>query len=251
MLEHVSRGLSYYSFEILRPYPELSHGVFGRKGPEGDFNLSYEHGETSLVNRNLSLAEELLGLPPASFVNQAHGANILELKDGEVYAPRSPSETLGGYDAIIGGPGTNLMVKLADCQGVLLYSPERKVLAMVHSGWRGSALGIVSLAAERMVRAYGADPEGMLAAVSPSIGPCCMEFKSYERDLPPELWRYRVGESFYFDFWAATKDELLRAGLSPSRIEFSGLCTLCGGGFFSHRAGDTGRFAFMAGLING
>jgi YfiH family protein len=249
MLKKVSNGLSYYVFEIFEGFPELSCGVFTRYGPDGeDFNLSYEHGTRGEVNRNILLAREALGLGPLAFVNQAHGDGILEPEAS--YAPLSPSELRGGYDALICRPGGSLMIKLADCQGIILYSPERRVLALVHSGWRGSVLNIVGKTLRWLVDKLGADPLGVRAGVGPSIGPCHMEFKSYEKDLPRDLWKYRVDSSGdYFDFWALTRDQLLREGVLPGHIEFSGKCSYCEEEFYSHRRGDGGRFAIMGGIL--
>jgi copper oxidase (laccase) domain-containing protein len=235
--------------------PPLAHGVFTREGPEGpgggEFNLSFENGEPASVLRNLDAAGEALGLAGISFLNQAHGDGILELAPGERYAPRSPEETRRGFDAMIAGPGQALMVKLADCQGVIIYSPETRSLALVHSGWRGSAANVVGKAARRLAGLRGADPAGMLCCVSPSIGPCCMEFRGYREMLPESLWRYRDPANDHFDFWAATRDQLAAEGVPDSNIENPRVCTRCSPGFFSHRRGDRGRFAVIAGVADG
>ncbi|MDR1314687.1 MAG: polyphenol oxidase family protein [Deltaproteobacteria bacterium] len=253
MQKHSAPGSPpYWTFDALRDLPGLAHGVFTREGPDGkDFNLSFEHGETPEVAANLASAEKALGLGPASFLNQAHGDGILQLEAGESYAPRTPGEMREGYDAMIAGPGHTLMVKLADCQGVVIYSPETRSLALVHSGWRGSRADIVGKAVRGLVASRGADPKGLLCCVSPSIGPCCMEFKDYRELLPRSLWAYRNPSNGHMDFWALTRDQLAAQGVKPSNIELSGVCTRCSGEFYSHRRGDRGRFAVMAGLRAG
>jgi YfiH family protein len=248
MRKHTTNGLLYYSFEIFAPYP-LKHGVFTRHGPWGDpFNLSFEHGETLEVKKNLSLAEKALSLKEAAFVKQAHGDSILELDKLPHYHPLSPEEMLSGYDALISLKGRTLMIKLADCQGIILYDPQSGALALVHSGWRGSAFNILGKVVEHLKNFCGIDPSRLLAGVSPSIGPCCMEFKSWKEELPESLWKYRLPDSVYFDFWKLTVSQLTESGLKEDNIELSGICTKCNSDFFSHRRGDTGRFAVMAGL---
>jgi YfiH family protein len=249
MEKHIKDGLTYYTFDIFKSFPELRHGVFTRYGPYNDeFNLSFEHGDEAEVIINLTLAEKLLGLNGASFVNQGHFDRILELNKGEEYSPRKREELKEGYDALIGYPGHNLMVKLADCQGVIIYAPDKKVLALVHSGWRGSVLNILGKVVNKLISSYEVMPLRLYAAISPSIGPCCMEFKSWEKDLPQSLWKYRMGDSSYIDFWQMSMDQLTNAGLDSKNIELSGICTKCNTAFFSHRRGDTGRFAVMAGI---
>ncbi|MDR3155180.1 MAG: polyphenol oxidase family protein [Deltaproteobacteria bacterium] len=251
MQRHSPPGLPpYWTFDLLRDVPGLLHGVFTRQGPDGagDFNLSFGNGDAETALKNLRAAEAALGLGQASFLNQAHGDGLLELAPGESCSPQSPEEMREGFDGLIGGRGQALMVKLADCQGIVLYAPDSESLAVVHSGWRGSRLDIAGKAVRELARLRGAVPEKMLACVSPSIGPCCMEFRGWREELPESLWGYRDPRGDRFDFWSLTRDQLLAAGLAPENVEIAGICTRCTGEFFSHRRGDRGRFAVMAGL---
>jgi copper oxidase (laccase) domain-containing protein len=55
----------------------------------------------------------------------------------------------------------------------------------------------------------------------------------------------RSGHRWRFDLCTANREELLRAGLEPSRIEVSAVCTRCSGErWYSHRGQGphTGRF---------
>ena len=63
----------------------------------------------------------------------------------------------------------------ADCIPVLLYDPVHRAIAAVHSGWRGTSLGIAPQAVAKMTALYGSDPGDILAAIGPGIGPCCFE----------------------------------------------------------------------------
>ncbi|MDR2612213.1 MAG: polyphenol oxidase family protein [Deltaproteobacteria bacterium] len=250
MLRHSAPGRPpYWTFGLLEDEPRLACGVFTRYGPDGaDFNLSFENAGTAEAMRNLRMAEEALGLPPAAFLDQAHGDGILFLEPGEPYAPRAPEELRRGFDALAGGPGQALMIKLADCQGIVLWSPETAALALVHSGWRGSRLDIAGQSVRALAARRGADPARMIACVSPSIGPCCMEFRGWREELPEALWGYRVPGTDRFDFWALTRDQLRAAGVPAGNMEFSGVCTRCSPEFYSHRRGDRGRFAVLAGV---
>jgi copper oxidase (laccase) domain-containing protein len=249
MQRHAAPGRPpYWTFELLDGDPRLSCGVFTRHGPDGgDFNLSFEHGAAAEVLRNLRAAEAALGLPPAAFLNQAHGDGLLFLEPGESWSPRSPEELPEGYDGLAGGPGQAMLVKLADCQGIALWSPETEALALVHSGWRGSRLDIAGKAVRALAARRGADPGRLLACVSPSLGPCCMEFRGWREELPEAFRAYRRPGTDRFDFWALTRDQLRAAGVRDSNIETAGVCTRCSSEFYSHRGGDRGRFALVAG----
>ncbi|MDR1298460.1 MAG: polyphenol oxidase family protein [Deltaproteobacteria bacterium] len=252
MIKRFSNGVEYHTFPLLDKCPELRHGVLTRRGPSGrDWTLAYDEknpAPPSEIAANILAASRALGLPEASFVGQAHGAEILWLDDHPGYAPRCPSEIKAGYDALVSKPGRSLMIRLADCQGLLVYDPGSRVLALVHNGWRGSVRNIAGRVVAAMAERYELDPGGFLAALSPSLGPCCAEFKGYRTELPEEFWAHKDSRN-YFDFPAVTRGQLLSAGLQNEHIELSGVCTKCSPDFFSHRRQETGRFAVLAGVV--
>ncbi len=173
-------------------------------------------------------------------VRQVHGARV-------VIDP-APGEPREEADAVVSRvPGQAACVSVADCVPILIADPASGAVAAVHAGWRGTLARIAAEATRALARAAGARPEALLAAVGPSIGPCCYE-------VSPELaGRFReefgaevVGseERPHLDLWSANRRALLAAGLDPENIEILGLCTSCAPArFFSHRrdAGRTGR----------
>ena len=131
----------------------------------------------------------------------------------------------------------------------MVYDPDARVVANIHSGWRGSVQNIIGHAITRMVDGYGCRPERMVAAVGPSLGPCCAEFVNYRSEIPDSLWAYRIGKH-HFDFWKMSRDQLEAAGIPRENIECSDVCTRCHPEtYFSYRHRHrTGRFAAVIGL---
>ena len=86
-----------------------------------------------------------------------------------------------------------------------------------------------------------------MAAIGPSLGPCCAEFVTYRDIFPEEFDRFMVDEN-HFDLWALSSWQLENAGMRPENIEVAGLCTRCRTDlFYSYRAeGNTGRFGTVA-----
>ncbi|MBI4903435.1 MAG: peptidoglycan editing factor PgeF [Acidobacteria bacterium] len=83
---------------------------------------------------------------------------------------------LGEGDAVIcGKAGVWIGVRTADCVPILLADRERKVVAAIHAGWRGTAAGLVGKALARMKEEFGTEPVDVTAAVGPCIGGCCYE----------------------------------------------------------------------------
>ena len=90
---------------------------------------------------------------------------------------------LDGYDAFVTDvPGVCLITAHADCIPVQLYDPDRKVIAAVHAGWRGTALGIAAKAAELMKAKY--DCRNIRGYIGPGISKCCFET---DTDVPQAM----------------------------------------------------------------
>ena len=249
------KKLIFYRFAIFAPYSQLNHGIFTRTGglsfpPKNDLNLAFGSGDapaTVLANRRL--AEGALKMAPSIFVQQTHSDRVFFVETEDNYKPVWGSDAAYGYDALASASANlPLLLKLADCQGVILFEPQKNILALVHSGWRGSVQNIIGKTVLALKDHYGLEPKNLLAAISPSLGPCCAEFKNYQEELPQDFWPYK-DDSNHFDFWAISQSQLQAAGLLAENIEVAGICTKCCPEFFSYRRGDKyGRFGILAGL---
>lgn len=181
-------------------------------------------------------------------------------------------------------PGMMLGVQVADCVPVLIADVKRRAVAAFHAGWRGTLARIVERGIGRMRLRYGSRPEDLVAAIGPSIGPCCYsvgeevryEFGSqfaYAPELFSEVFdsdpvreKYpllfltqrapghsNIGPQIHLDLWQANRRQLLDAGLKQTRITVAGECTACtrlGGRrkYFSHR-GESGFAGRMMGVV--
>lgn len=227
-----------------------AYGIFNRHGgvsppPFDSLNVSYGVGdEMENVRANRELIKKRLGLNHLISARQVHGSEVLVIDK-----PPGKDMEMTGYDAFISNvPGVGLMVQQADCQAVLLYDHSNKVVANIHCGWRGSVTNIIGTTIDTMKNVFGTDPAGILAGVSPSLGPCCGEFVNYQRELPPDFDTFQV-KPYYFDFWAISRCQLEAKGVIPANIAIAGSCTVCDPQWFSYRReGKTGRFCSVIGL---
>ncbi|MDR1657067.1 MAG: polyphenol oxidase family protein [Deltaproteobacteria bacterium] len=251
MLKKENLGVPYYVFSLLERHPSLRHAVLTRHGPDGsDWTFSHTpDSDLPTVLQNRRRAEAALGLPPAAWIKMTHGDRCLVLDPDSDYASDSMVEAQSDFDAIIGFPGQSLTVRLADCQGAILFDPVSRLLAMVHSGWRSSVKNILGQTVNLMKNDFGIKPENILAAFAPSLGPCCAEFINFKTELPASFTQFLTNKPFHFDFPAISRQQLLEVGLDPEHIEFSNICTKCSPEFYSYRRGDSGRFAILAGVI--
>jgi YfiH family protein len=238
-------GLPCYRFPRFDAFPEVVLGVFTRQGgvshdPYASLNLSFSVGDKpDLVRENRTRVIRALGLTDLISAHQVHGLNDSVICAG---LPSSELEIPEVDILITQEPGLGLLIKQADCQAVMLYDPERRVIANVHCGWRGQVAGILGEAVARLVATFNCRPENLMAGIGPGLGPCCAEFRNFEQEFPPSFWDYQVRPGF-FDLWRLSRDQLQTAGVKPEHIDVAGLCTRCRTeAFYSYRRdGATGR----------
>jgi YfiH family protein len=227
------------------------HGFTTRDGGVSDppydrLNLGGAVGDDpARVAENWRLLEQATGLQFAR-VRQVHGARVVR-----VDAPCAPAEEA---DAVLTtAEGVAACVSVADCVPILLADPETGAVAAVHAGWRGTLARAAAEGVLALRREAGAPASRLLAAVGPSIGPCCYEVSE---DLAAQF-RHALGDAVVrpesrpkLDLWRANAVALSQAGVPADRIELLRRCTSCERDhFFSHRrdAGRTGRqMAFIA-----
>lgn len=229
----------------------VTGGFFTRHGgvspsPFDSLNVSYGVGdEAQWVEVNRTRLKECLGLKVLLSAGQVHADRILSIAatlDGDFeYA---------GYDALITNqPGVGLLIQQADCQAVVLYDPVQRIVANVHAGWRGSVTNIIAKTVARMTGDFGSDPARVMAAISPSLGPCCAEFVHFLTEFPPEFHDQQSTPA-HFDFWAISRKQLQGAGVPPAQISTAAVCTRCDPNYFSYRReGRTGRSATVIALL--
>jgi YfiH family protein len=245
-------GVRLYRFPGLAAFPELIHGVFTRQGgvscgPYRSLNVSLAVGDLpQQVEENQRRVQQTLALGKLVSATQVHGLREAVITGGHVVSPGEIPEV----DILITAqPGLGLVIKQADCQAVMFYDPEHRVVAHAHCGWRGQIAGILSETVSRLALNFGSRAEALHAAIGPGLGPCCAEFRHYWREFPPELWKYQVRPG-YFDLWQLSIDQLRAAGIKSENIEVANLCTRCREEeFFSYRRDRvTGRQAAVIAL---
>ena len=167
------------------------------------------------------------------FSNQLHGDEVIVIDE-------YPNEELSGDAFITNKSNIPLAIKVADCQGILIFDPINKAIAAVHSGWRGSTLNIIGKTIKKMFDEFGSNPSDLLIGISPSLGPCCAEFSDPMNELPAFIHPFIKNN--HVDFWSLSIDQLKRAGVLEDNIEMMNECTKCNqSDYFSHRNGDGGR----------
>lgn len=172
--------------------------------------------------RNRSALARHLGFDGLVRAKQIHGRDVAHVTAAVEPWPVADALWTDRTGVLIG-------IAAADCVPILVADP-RGPLGGAHAGWLGTSLGVAGALVEAMV-AGGASRERLVAAIGPSIGPCCYAID----DERAELVRGRIGaaairrdgDRTILDLWSANAAQLRAAGVQ--RVETAGLCTLSGG----------------------
>jgi polyphenol oxidase len=274
----------------------LTHGFSTRPG-----GVSTLHGETVLnlsftewdrrdnVLENRRRFQAAVGAKDSTLVTmrQIH-SDVVRPFSGEILRSADSAQNDGaeimskpckGDAAITNQSGLLLGIQTADCVPILLVDPKQRVVAGIHAGWRGTLARIAQKTVGRMQMGFGCKPANVLAAIGPSIGPCCYEvsadfvtkFRAQFADAETYFDEARTGEepnplqwmnmyppghqpppkNVHLDLRKANRSQLLAAGLRDRNIFVSDLCTSCRRDwFFSHRkeGAASGRMMSVIGL---
>lgn len=202
--------------------PFVQHGFTSRQ-------LQLRPGERAGEAWDGAAASVGCAAPRIGRVRQVHGAVVRVVRAGELDLPAPDADA-----AVTRDPGVAVAVVAADCVPILLADPVTGAVAAVHAGWRGTAANIVSATVATLAREWNVAPASLIAAIGPSIGPCCyvvgpelrtaFEQAGHPADLVSRWFSTRDGRSV-LDLWAANHDLLARAGLAAAHIHVVGLCT--------------------------
>jgi YfiH family protein len=179
-----------------------------------------------------------VGASRVALAKQVHGNTVVVVRRGRELPGEAPEADAFASDRA----DVAVAIRVADCVPLLMADRSRGVVSAVHAGWRGTAARAAVAALDALEREFGTRPADIVAAIGPSIGPCCYEVGSelvdafaaagHERSLidrwflaqaPPRGSRERP--RLRLDVAGANRDQLLLAGVPEEQIHSSGLCT--------------------------
>lgn len=209
---------------ILKKYPEIIFGFSTKIGLNRTapyyFNLSYSVGDDEkIVEENREAFFKTLGLT---------GKNIAVQK--QVHSDTIKYVTHGGMngesDAMVTDKiNLGLAISVADCTPVFIYDPENKVIAGVHSGWKGTGKKILTKTLQKLARDFNSDPEKLIAYIGPSICQKNYEVGKEVADFFDKKYKTKKGDKYLLDVSEVNYNMLINFGLQKNNIEKSELCT--------------------------
>jgi YfiH family protein len=259
-----SENIRYFVFDTFTD-AGVVNAVFTRRGglsprPWDSLNVGATVGdEFDRVIENRKRSFRALQRPFDSMYDvwQVHGKEVVCAQ-----SPRPPKQKHLQADAIVTDrPEVTIFMRFADCVPIFLFDPMRKVVGLIHAGWRGTIERVAGQTVKVMRDKYLCSTENILAGIGPSIGAHHYEvgsevekqvqtsFGAAVSEVLHESVRSGVENGVKFDLWRA--NEIILEQVGVRRIEVSGICTACHlEDWYSHRAerGRTGRFGALIAL---
>lgn len=230
-------------FSGLSEESNISHFITTRHGGVSLDNYAsmnpgeYSGDDPASVRMNRRLLSDAIGISPERIFApyQIHEAEIgcIDARFLSLSAAQQKEE-MHGKDALVTDvPEICIAVSTADCVPVLVYAPDKKVVAAIHAGWRGTVKQIVAKTVDYMIARYDCDVSRMMAGIAPSISKEAFEvgdevadaFRATGIDMSRIMERNAQTGKAHIDLWEANRIQLLQAGLPAQHIEVSGICT--------------------------
>lgn len=247
-------GVPYIVFKNLE-LPGIVHGFSTRLGgvSEGIYstmNLSFHRGDDmdAVMENHRRLAQAVgYDYRRLVFSDQVHETVIRKITEEDAGKGITRESDITETDGLM----TNvkdlpLITFYADCVPVFFYDPVKEVVAMNHSGWRGTVKNISLHMVEALNKEYECEASDLICAVGPSICQNCYEVsedvaEAFQDAYLPEQYdkmTKKIGNGKYLlDLHRANYYNLTGAGILPDHINVTDICTCCNPDFlFSHRA---------------
>ena len=236
ILHKIGENLEYIQFRRLLEYQDILTHAYTLKHETINFgpNLTKETIKTNYQTlcHEFKLDEKNIVRP-----NQQHTDTVKilnhkvtsELEYNPSYLEKTDGLITNQKDIILST--TN-----ADCILFLLFDPTHKVIADVHSGWRGSLQEIVIKTVKQMQKTYQSNPEDIICCICPSIRKCHFEVDDDVKDLFYHKFKYlpnidqiieRKNSKYHIDTILLNKTLLLNLGLKEENIIDSNICSVC------------------------
>ncbi|WP_297435071.1 peptidoglycan editing factor PgeF [uncultured Clostridium sp.] len=204
-------------------------------------NVSYKLKDINTI-KNFEMLQEIFDVKKVNYTNQVHGDNIINLDFNESIDKEADGLIISKANEISG-------VFTADCVPVIIYDPDKEVIATVHSGWKGTILDISRQAVNILKEKYKC--ENINVVIGPAVGICCYEVSEELVQRFNEKYGESISKGRMLDLKKVIRVQLADI-VNVDKIIDLDICTNCSEDieFYSYRkkkeeAGRLFSFAFI------
>lgn len=194
--------------------------VFTTAEKDRSFNRATEEGVA-----NLNELKSDFEINEIAYIRQIHSDKVHIYDKGD----KDFIELEG--DAIVSKVvNTAIGVFTADCVPIVLVAKESKVVAAIHSGWRGTYNSIIIKTINTMIDKLNVSLDEIEVIIGPHIRQCCYQV-SEELKIDFLNSKNRYNNTLFKDRNLSLEnyivDDLLIIGIKPEKITSINLCTHC------------------------
>lgn len=235
--------INYLTFDILK---DIVHGytIDNRYSFRTDLENSHGLLKEEEYNESVNNYKTLASLLKINYlnivkVNQEHTSNIkiIEEKKNKNEMDLNIKEYRNFDGMITNKKNIALTTVSADCLVFLMYDKVNKVIANIHSGWRGTLEEIGAKALKMMHDNFNSNYEDIIICFCPSIGKECFEveedvyklFINKYKNLENinSIIKKKSNNKWLIDTILLNKTIFLNLGIKEENIILSGMCTKC------------------------
>lgn len=273
--------IQYLQFKKLLEYKDIINHAYSL-GININFRTAI-NGKTDISKKQYSLAKksyrglcEAIGSKYNRVVKprQGHTNNVKVVKSKiNVLAPDFNMNKYKATDGLI-TKKKNIILSTtnADCILFLLFDPVKKVIANVHSGWKGTLQRIVVQAINQMIDEFECEPKNIICCICPSIRKCHFEVSQDVKDMFENEFMDLIGndyidengndmsikysdiiekkqEKWNIDTVLINKIVMQNMGLKPENIVDSGICSMCNSHLIHSYRNEKSGFGLETALI--
>lgn len=263
----IENDVPVIQYDLFNTLPNLTHGFSTRlggvsKGIYESMNLSFTRGDNAdKVMENFRRFGQAIGIHPGQmvFTDQTHTTNLRVVTQKDCGKGILFDRDYHDIDGLITDCSNVALVTFyADCVPLYFADPKRHVIAMSHSGWRGTVGKIGAKTVAKMQETFGCESEDIYAAIGPSICGDCYEIsqdvadafaKVFSNEDYAQFMRDDHNGKYHLNLWKANELILRHAGITPKHLALPDVCTCCNADMmWSHRKTGENRGS-LAGFL--
>lgn len=230
-----SKNQEFLQFKRLLDYSDIISHAYS-VGIDKDYrtfkpnktDLELKEYEKNIKNYKILCEEINLDYKNIIKAKQAHTKNVLKIDEIKNNKKIDTDENADGL--ITNKNNIILATTNADCILLLFFDPVKKVIANIHSGWKGTIQEISVETVNKMKDLYGCEPKDIIVCIAPSIRKCHFEvdkdvyqmfYDKFNRLGNLEKFIEQKNDKWYIDTVYINKEILKQAGIKEENIEDS------------------------------
>jgi YfiH family protein len=209
--------IRWLSFSFLQNFDFVSHG-FIIKSKETNLSTSARKKSLQRLFKKNSSQKKQIIVP-----QQVHANGCLVIKKRDELKRKYKGDAI-----ITDRKDIFLTISVADCLPIFLVDPKRKVVGLVHAGWRGTLLGIAKETVRKAQGEFGCNPKDLTLLFGPAIQKCCYEISESIALLFDNDCLIRMPDRKpQLDLIHANVKQFLNCGVKRNNIFATNDCTCC------------------------